>query len=112
MHATDRVVLVASGFGVWQGGRHVASARWTDVARVRAFTGAEATKDLLHVAVQLRDGSEVLVQEDVPGFEQFLAAAEKRLPGMLARSSWRRRPAQPAGASGEVVLYERGGQGR
>ena len=112
MHATDRVVLVASGFGVWQGGRHVASARWTDVARVRAFTGADATKDLLHVALRLRDGTEVLVQEDVPGFEQFLATAEKSLPGMLARSSWRRRPTQAAAASSEVVLYERGGQER
>ena len=108
LHAKDRIVIVGTGFGVWDGGRHRASARWSDVSRVRAFKQDEAKSDLVCVAVGLRDGSEILVHEEVPGFEPFLAAAESRLPGMQRRSAWLPAVVQPGFAPNETLLFERG----
>ena len=107
MHATDRVVLVGTGFGVWREGRHQASARWTDVVRARAFKRDQLTTDLICVAFGLRDGSEILVHEELPGFEQFLVAAEVKLPGMQPRSAWWEVVAKPAFAPNETVVFER-----
>ena len=106
MDETDRIVLVASGFGIWQGGRHAASARWTDVARVRVSTRDQPTRAAA-VTVTLRDGTEVLLPEGLPGSEQFLATAEKALPGMTVRAVWRPKLAESASAGAEVVLFER-----
>jgi hypothetical protein len=92
---------------VWHGGRHLASARWADVSQVRAFKPGEQTTDAVCVALRLRDGTEILVHEALPGFESFLAAAEARLPGMARRSAWWSAVVQPASARNETVLFER-----
>lgn len=107
MHATDRVVVVAMGFGVWQGGHHVASARWADVVRVSAVRRDVVPTDGLTLALRLRDGTEILVHEALPGFEPFLAAAHARLPGIQRGATWtavRRHGVAP----NETVLFERG----
>ena len=111
MHATDRVVLVGAGFGVWHGGRHAASARWADVTRVRAFGSDEATTGQVGVTLELRDGITVTVHEGLPGFAAFLAAAEQRLPGMRQRTSWSTEVTRPAVVGSEVVVFERGAPG-
>ena len=107
MHSTDRVVLAGTGFGVWQGGRHLASARWADVARVCAFRHDGPTSDGMVVALRLRDGTEILVHQELPGFEAFLVAAEARLPGISRRSAWWSAVLQPAAVRNEVLLFER-----
>jgi hypothetical protein len=107
LHATDRIVLAGTGFGVWEGGRHLASTRWADVSRVRALKHDALTTDLICVAVSLRDGNEILVHEEVPGFDAFLAAAETRLSGMQPRSAWWSTVVQPAFARNETLLFER-----
>jgi len=106
-HPTDRVVVVSAGFGVWQGSRHVASARWSDVVRVRAFTRDEATTGRVYVTLALRGGGEVSVYEALPGYQSFLAAAEAALPGMRPRAEWLTSVQEPAGSTDETVLFER-----
>ncbi len=108
MHSTDRIVLAGTGFGVWQDGRHLASARWVDVSQVRAFNHHELTTDRVRIALRLRNGTEILVHAEHPGFEQFLVAAEARLPGMLRRSAWWSAAVQPDSAPNEMLLFERG----
>ena len=104
---TDRIVLVAAGFGVWQAGRHLASARWTDVVRVRALTSGAGAADSSGLALQLRDGTEILIHEALPGFVPFLAAAETTLPGMRRRGQSLATEGPPDVAQGETVLFER-----
>ena len=111
-HETDRVVLVAAGFGVWHGGRHQASARWTDVARVRALGADGMAAGRIRVVVLLDNGTEVIVHEQVPGYASFLAAAEKSLPGMRPRASWLASLHERTGAGTEAVLFERRARGR
>ena len=107
MDTSDRVVLVAAGFGIWQAGRHVASARWTDVVHARALSCDQHAHELVCVALGLRDGTEVLVHGEIPGFEQFLAAAEAALPGMRPRATWL--GVHPGLAQPETVLFDRHG---
>lgn len=105
-HATDRVVLVGAGFGVWNGGRHEASARWSDVVRVRAFSGVEPA-GAVKVGLTLRDGTEVLIHDRVPGYQSFLSAAESTLPGMRARAAWLAEVQPPAPPGSEALLFDR-----
>jgi len=107
LHASDRIVVVGAGFGVWQAGRHVASARWSDVMRMRAATRDEATTGRVYVTLVLRDGMEVVVHEGLPGYQSFLAAAETALPGMRPRAAWLAAVQEPAGATDETLLFER-----
>lgn len=107
MDTTDRVVLVAAGFGVWQAGRHVASTRWTDVVRVHAASHAAGTTDPVIVTVRLRNATEISVSGALAGFEAFLAVAETRLPGMRQRAEWLASMAQSPIAQPDRVLFER-----
>lgn len=107
MQVSDRVVLVAAGFGVWQAGRHVASARWTDVIRACLFKTDQPESEMLCVTLGLRDGTEVLINEELPGFEPFLAAAEAALSGMRKRADWLADVRSPAFMQHEMVLFER-----
>lgn len=106
MHATDRVVVVGSGFGLWQGGRHLASARWSDVVRVRAFRAGDAGG--FSIGVALRASDEVVIPHDLPGCPSFLKAAETALTGMRAPGPWMASEPQMEGANTEIVLYARG----
>ena len=99
-------MLVAAGFGVWQAGRHLASARWTDVVRVRALAGGSGTVSPLGLAVVLRDGTEVLIQDTLPGFIPFISAAETALPGMRRRATWLA-DARQSETRADTVLFER-----
>ena len=69
--------------------------------------GEGTTTTRLIIAVTLRDGTEVLLHEEVPGFEQFLAAAERALPGMRPRASWRGAVTHPPMTPTGTVLFER-----
>ena len=100
---SDRIVLVASGFGLWLGGRHVASARWGDVERVCAIRGPDEHVPLI-VAVTLAGGSAIELHEDVPGWLAFLHAARGQLAGMPPAEQWRAE--LPAGG-GELLLFDR-----
>ncbi len=74
--ASGRVVVVGAGFGVWHDSRHVASGRWSDVQAIRMDDGGLTT------VLLLLDGTEVPVAGDLAGYDVFLVAAERALPGM------------------------------
>ncbi|MDB4878463.1 MAG: hypothetical protein JWM41_4909 [Gemmatimonadetes bacterium] len=98
---------MAAGFGLWQDGRCLAAGKWSDVARVRAYTRALPDREPICVAIELRDGSEVEVREDAPGWATFVNAAPEKLPGMPAAESWiTELRAAPAGAA-DMALFER-----
>jgi hypothetical protein len=105
-----RIVVVGAGFGLWLGGRCIAAGKWSDVSRVRAYTrqGGDQADDSagLCVAMTLRDGSEVEVHEEAPGWKDFLGNVPARLPGMPPAAAWVDAvKALPAGT--ETILYER-----
>lgn len=95
------------GFGVWEGGRHRASARWSDVARVRVLHRGARTSGQVRLELRLRDGSDIIIHPALPGFEEFVVAAEQRLHGMRPLHSWLPDVATPAITSDDVVLFER-----
>ena len=99
----ERLVVVAAGFGAWRADRHLASARWADVLRVRTLAPTGGAPELT-LALTLRDGSEFLAPASAPGFAAFVSAAEASLPGMLPSAAWL--AAAPT-ATADVVLFER-----
>ena len=98
-NATDRIVVVGAGFGVWIDNRHIASARWGDVTEVRVRKHDAAHKEGVDLVVVLRDGAEVAIEYNLSGYQSFLAAAEASLAGM-------RQPSNPV--PGETILFKRG----
>lgn len=82
-----RVVVVAAGFGLWQGGKCLAAGKWTDIASLRAYRRPE-TPDDARIAIELRDGSAVEIVERAPGFAAFAGAAVTKLPGTPAPDEW------------------------
>lgn len=112
-HATDRIVVVGSGFGVWIANRHIASGRWADVIEVRALRHDESSSSRVNLVVFLRDGAEVSVNGGVSGYQSFLAAAEELLPGMRNQSEWLPpmliADRSATGTPAETVIFQRKG---
>lgn len=82
-----RVVVVAAGFGLWQGGRCLAAGKWSDIAGLRAYT-RDTQPNPICIVIQLRDGSEVEIQEEAPGWTSFVSALPSKLPGTPAPEVW------------------------
>lgn len=74
--------------------------------QARAFSRNQPVGELLCIAVTLRDGTEVLLDEGLPGFGHFLTAAEAALPGMRKRAMWTA-GAHPAIAQRGTVIFDR-----
>jgi hypothetical protein len=104
-----RVVVVAAGFALWQGGRCVAAARWSDIRRLRAYRRPATDADAIRLGVELRDGSLMELQETAPGFDLFLDRASVTLNGLLPFAAWH--PAlmiAPSDAEGTVIFERKG----
>ena len=103
-----RVVVIAAGFALWSGGRCVASARWADVRRLRAYRRRDIDPaDALYLGVELSDGSLMELREDAPGFDAFVDRAPATLQGLLPYSAWHPTLAATAPADDGIVLFER-----
>lgn len=103
----EMVIATDHDFAILRGGRPVGSARWDDVLRIRAYKRDELTTDLVCLDVELQDGTTWFVHEEVPGWEDFLDAAERALAGLQSFRSWFPEVAQPPFARSERVIYER-----
>ena len=114
MSEPRRLVVVAMGFGIWNGGRHELSARWSDVARVAAVqpgSGPDAPRRPALV-VTLADGREIALDPALAGWDAFVAAAPGMLAGMPSAPAWPHVLAQgaanrAANGAATVLLYER-----
>jgi hypothetical protein len=73
---------------------------------VRRRAGAEG--DSTRASIELRDGGMLEVDQAAPGWEQFLAAAEDRLPGMRLRSDWAATPPLGTDADDEILFMRTG----
>jgi hypothetical protein len=102
-------VVVAAGFALWQGGKCVAAARWSDIRRVRAYRKQSSTDDSIRLGVELKDGSLMEFHEDAPGFDLFLQRASATLSGMLPFAAWHPPLVLAPGDSSGTVIYERTG---
>ena len=90
MELASRIVVVASGFGLWRDNRHVASARWSDVVGVHVPAPVpDAPAERLEI--ELADGSVLPLDSSLPGWRDFVHAAGSRLAGM-PRLTQRDRP--------------------
>ena len=106
MGASDRVVVVGAGFGVWHENQHVASGRWSDVTRVRVVRASPAPLGEMHLMVTLRNATELSIPESLPGFRSFVGAAEAALRGMQPSTTWA--AAHDPSAPEVLVVFERG----
>jgi hypothetical protein len=82
-----RVVVVAAGFGLWKDGRCLAAGKWGDVSGLRAYT-RDVPENPICLVIRLRDGSEVEVQEDAPGWASLVNALPTKLPGTPSPEEW------------------------
>jgi hypothetical protein len=105
MDDRGRIVVVTAGFGLWRDGRCLAAGKWSDIARIRAYMVATAAGNAIAAAIELRDGSEVEVREDAPGWATFLNAAPTKLPGMPSPEAWTAELRVSSSAS--LTLFER-----
>ena len=100
-------MVVAAGFGIWQSGRCIAAAKWTDIARVRAYKSGVGSPDAICLAIQLRDSSEVDVKNEASGWMSFVKMAQTKLAGMPHPDAWLPQFAESADGSTERMLFER-----
>ena len=108
MADSDRIVAVASGFGVWEGGRPGPAVPWRDVTTVTAYRRAVDGATAVHLRVTLADGRAIVMHDRMAGWSTFLQAAPERLPKMPAPSAWWPAAAHPELGERELVLFERG----
>jgi hypothetical protein len=105
MEDRGRVVVVAAGFALWQGGRCAAAARWMDVQRLVARPCSFPATDALSLVVELVDGSRMELHEDAPGFSAFLDRAAVTLRELRPYADWH---SAVVSLSGEpLTVYER-----
>jgi hypothetical protein len=104
--ASDRVVVVGAGFGVWRENQHVASGRWSDVTRMRVVRAPATSPAEMHLMLTLRNATELAIPESLPGFRSFVTAAEAALRGMQPSATWAATPS-PSPPEG-LVVFERG----
>jgi hypothetical protein len=105
------VVVVAAGFGLWQGGKCLAAGKWTDISQLRAGV-RDTPKQLVGLVIQLRDGSEVEILEGAPGWDMLVNILPSKLPGTPNPENWiAELHDAPAGAP-DRTLFERQTRGR
>lgn len=102
-----RIVVVAAGFGVWQGGKCLAAGKWSDIAKIRAYAVTVGPLHTVCAAIELRDGSEVEVRSEAPGWMSFVNAASTKLPGMPHPDAWLPQLAVAAPGADPQILFER-----
>jgi hypothetical protein len=105
-----RIVVVAAGFGVWRGGKCLAAGKWSDIARIRAYAVTVGSSHTVCAAIELRDGSEVEVRSEAPGWMSFVNAAPTKLPGMPQPDAWLPQLASAAPSADSQILFERSGR--
>lgn len=103
-HRPPMEILVATSadFALLRDGRPVASGAWDDVRQVRAGRRPGGPSAPVFLALRLLDGREFVAQDDAPGWDDFLDAAESSLPGMPRPRTWW--PALQAADEGAVVI--------
>ena len=79
---------------------------WAAVTRARAYKRASLVTDLICVLPEAPDAA-LEVNEEMEGWEAFLAALPRRLPGCLDGGAIWRAVAQPPFATNETVVFER-----
>ncbi len=103
---SGRIVVVAAGFALWQGGRCIAAGRWADIKSLRAFRRDDAST-FVRLVVELRDGTLLEFLEQAPGFDAFLDRGSAVLSGLLPFAAWHPKlMLAPAGGEGAIV-YQR-----
>jgi hypothetical protein len=107
MAMPEMLVVTSADFSLVRGTQPVAAGYWDDVISVRAFKRDEFTTDVVYLALTMRDGSEFLANEDAPGWEEFLEAAERTLPKFPRAAEWLPKLIQPAYARNETTLFNR-----
>lgn len=110
MADSDRIVVVGSGFGVWEGGRPGPAVSWRDVRRVVAFRGPvadAAATTAVHLRVTLADGRALVMHDRMAGWGSFLQAAPERLAPMPKAPAWWPAAIHPELGDQEIVLLDR-----
>jgi hypothetical protein len=101
-----RIVVVGAGFGLWLGGRCLATGRWSDIASIRAYRKG-AGDERTYLAVRLGDGSEVEMASEAPGWIEFASVAPTKLPGMTPAQEWLPELPDATQPMHERILFER-----
>jgi len=102
-----RIVVVAAGFALWQDGRCVAAARFSDIRRLRAVHAASVDPQAVAIHVDLGDGSVMELRDQAPGFDLFLDRAATLLKGLKPFASWRDAVHGDDAPAGGLVIFEK-----
>ena len=87
-----------------QPGRRVS---WRDVVSASVFKRDFITTDLVCLGFRLRGGGYVEVNEEMEGWESFLAALPDALPGFMPQAEWLSATTLPPFQANQRSVYER-----
>ncbi len=104
-------MVVSAGFGLWKDGRNLAAGKWSDISSLRAYT-RDTPENPICLVIQLRDGSEVEIQEDAPGWSSLVNALPTKLPGTPPPEEWITEIRLVPSAESERPLFTRKELGR
>lgn len=107
MDDLGRVVVVTAGFALWKEGKCVAAARWSDLARLRAYRGVRGDPAAVCLGVDLIDGTVLELRDAAPGFDVFLARAGTVLSSLPAPAEWGEALRHATNPAVGLVLFER-----
>ena len=94
---TFRLQPTATGFDIVTSGAHgthTVHVGWHEISKIDAYQRDQFQKNVFLV-LTLKDGSNVELNENLPGWTDVIDALPKNLPGCLPRGDWWR------GASGQ-----------
>jgi hypothetical protein len=80
---------------------------WEDVVRVTGYKKDCLTVDQVRFEFASKDGTLVVVTEDMPGWKELIEVLPKFLPGFPTEAHWWKKIIQPPFATNLTVLYER-----
>ncbi|WP_419804547.1 hypothetical protein [Terriglobus sp.] len=100
----------AAGFAVSAGGQQ-RQVRWDQVERVTAFKRDLYTVDMLCLLILLGEDQAIFeLNEQMEGYNEFVAAMDIALPGAMPWAQWFMAVAFPAFATNPLCIYRRGGE--
>lgn len=107
MSNPDIIVSTSTDFAVTRRGRPVAAARWDDVVRIRAYRRAGAAFGPLCLDIDLPANVVATIDEDSPGWDDFLSDLEAQLPDARPTESWLADLAHPNAATAKILVFDR-----
>jgi hypothetical protein len=104
---TFRLSLTSSGFEITTAGaEHTrrATVDWSEVSKIDAYQRDQFQKNVFLVFT-LKDGSNVELNENLPGWTEVINELPRALPGCIARGDWWRGASADSDPNWRTIYY-------